>query len=375
MAGMTKKMRTFASRVRLCIRSVAGLLTRPSRFPFRMKHTTLLIDLAFCLIFLPLIIFIFPIERWFNKYPLFVYTLVMWLYVVYAVNRSVTIPLLFKGRRQVWTGVAILVCSVAVTWLVTRLNVYSCFHMPDFHRTPKAFSKIRLYQQATWMLYLIVLTFSFTVGILSELGKQRIRHQRIEYERDRAELALYRAQINPHFFFNTLNTIYGLLLTRSDKVLPTFEQFVNLTKYIYNNANREFVAIKEEADYIRQYVNLQSLRLTDEAKVTFDVEVENPEVLLPPMLLITFVENAFKYGISSTSPSFVRIRLGQSGHTVAFVVENSVFPRPDENGAKTGIDNCRKRLDLLYPNRHKLEITNTGDLFRVELELQTPAVS
>ncbi|MDO4930109.1 MAG: histidine kinase [Bacteroidales bacterium] len=340
-----------------------------------MKQTTLYIDLAFCLIFLPLIIFIFPIERWLDKYPFFVYTLVMWLYVVYIVNRTVTIPLLSKGHRKMWVGIAILAVTVIVTYTITQLNTLTCFNLPDPHRNPKGIGKFKMYQQATWMLYLIVLTFSFTVGVLSELGRQRSRHQRIEYERNRAELALYRAQINPHFFFNTLNTIYGLLLTRSDKVLPAFEQFIDLTKYIYNNASREFVAIKEEADYIRQYVNLQSLRLTDEAKVSFDYEAENPEVLLPPMLLSTFVENAFKYGISSSQPSFIRIDLKQSGATTRFVVENSVFARTQEGSNKMGIANCRKRLELLYPYRHQLQITNSGEVFRVELELQTSPAS
>ena len=90
----------------------------------------------------------------------------------------------------------------------------------------------------------------------------------MEYERNRAELALYKAQINPHFLFNTLNTLYGLLITQSDKTEVTLERFINLTKYMYNNANREFIPLAEEVDYIGQYIALQKLRLNDLAEMS-----------------------------------------------------------------------------------------------------------
>ena len=190
-----------------------------------------------------------------------------------------------------------------------------------------------------------------------------------------SETKLLQAQINPHFLFNTLNALYGLLITRSDKTEATLERFINLTKYMYNNANRDFIPLGEEVEYIDQYIALQTLRLNGFAEVRFDRTVEHDAMSVPPMLLITFVENAFKYGISSNEPCFVRIRLRQQGSTLRFEVENSVFGRESQNSKRMGIANCRKRLALLYPDRHRLETgTDADGLFRVRLEIQSPAL-
>ena len=166
-----------------------------------------------------------------------------------------------------------------------------------------------------------------------------------------------------------------MLITRSDKTEATLERFINLTKYMYNNANRDFIPLGEEVEYIDQYIALQTLRLNGFAEVRFDRTVEHNAMSVPPMLLITFVENAFKYGISSNEPCFVRIRLRQQGSTLRFEVENSVFGRESQNSKRMGIANCRKRLALLYPDRHRLETgTDADGLFRVRLEIQSPAL-
>ena len=150
---------------------------------------------------------------------------------------------------------------------------------------------------------------------------------------------------------------------------------INLTKYMYSNANRDFIPLGEEVEYIDQYIALQTLRLNGFAEVRFDRTVEHDAMSVPPMLLITFVENAFKYGISSNEPCFVRIRLRQQGSTLRFEVENSVFGRESQNSKRMGIANCRKRLALLYPDRHRLETgTDADGLFRVRLEIQSPAL-
>ncbi len=145
--------------------------------------------------------------------------------------------------------------------------------------------------------------------MLTEAYRQRLAREEVEFERSKAELALYKAQINPHFLFNTLNTIYGLLIMRSNKTEVALERFINLTKYMYNNANLEWIPLAEEVAYIEQFIGLQKLRLNALADVRFEYGIEDNTVPVPPMLLITFVENAFKYGISSDEPCFIHIRL------------------------------------------------------------------
>ena len=140
---------------------------------------------------------------------------------------------------------------------------------------------------------------------------------------------------------------------------------------MYNNANREFIPLADEVDYIGQYIALQQLRLNELADVRFTHDVERKDMPIPPMMLITFVENAFKYGISSNDPCFIHIRLSQQADRLYFEVTNRAFGRKAESSGGMGIKNCRRRLELLYPDRHRLDIGLSDEgVFRVRLELK-----
>ena len=331
-------------------------------------------DMAFCFILLPLVIYAFPVERWWGTYPLFFCSFVGWLYVTYFLYKYFIVPRLFiKGKKRT-IAVAAILLSLAVTFLFSAYEITSpLYHIHQEQRQlyPYPIWGIRQNQQAIWLHYILVVIFCFAVGMLKEVYRQKLARAEMEYERNKAELALYKAQINPHFLFNTLNTLYGLLITQSDKMEITLERFINLTKYMYNNANREFIALAEEVDYIGQYIALQQLRLNELADIRFTHEVEREEMPIPPMMLITFVENAFKYGISSDDPCFIHIQLNQRAEKLCFEVVNSTFGREAGHSARMGIQNCRRRLELLYPEHHRLEIAQEHGLFRVRLELLT----
>ena len=331
-------------------------------------------DMAFCFILLPLVIYAFPVERWWGTYPLFFCSFVGWLYVTYFLYKYFIVPRLFiKGKKRT-IAVAAILLSLAVTFLFSAYEITSpLYHIHQEQRQlyPYPIWGIRQNQQAIWLHYILVVIFCFAVGMLKEVYRQKLARAEMEYERNKAELALYKAQINPHFLFNTLNTLYGLLITQSDKTEITLERFINLTKYMYNNANREFIALAEEVDYIGQYIALQQLRLNELADIRFTHEVEREEMPIPPMMLITFVENAFKYGISSDDPCFIHIQLNQRAEKLCFEVVNSTFGREAGHSARMGITNCRRRLELLYPEHHRLEIAQEHGLFRVRLELLT----
>ncbi len=331
-------------------------------------------DMAFCFILLPLVIYAFPVERWWGTYPLFFCSFVGWLYVTYFLYKYFIVPRLFiKGKKRT-IAVAAILLSLAVTFLFSAYEITSpLYHIHQEQRQlyPYPIWGIRQNQQAIWLHYILVVIFCFAVGMLKEVYRQKLARAEMEYERNKAELALYKAQINPHFLFNTLNTLYGLLITQSDKTEITLERFINLTKYMYNNANREFIALAEEVDYIGQYIALQQLRLNELADIRFTHEVEREEMPIPPMMLITFVENAFKYGISSDDPCFIHIQLNQRAEKLCFEVVNSTFGREAGHSARMGIQNCRRRLELLYPEHHRLEIAQEHGLFRVRLELLT----
>lgn len=339
-----------------------------------MKNVTLYIDMAFCFILLPLAMYAFPVERWWGTYPFFFCSFAGWLYVTYFLYKYFIIPRLFlKGKKRV-VALATVLLSLSVTFFFSAYEITSpLYHVHQQQREvyPYPIWGIRQNQQAIWLHYILVVIFCFAVGMLKEVYRQKLARTEIEFERNRAELALYKAQINPHFLFNTLNTLYGLLITQSDKTEITLERFINLTKYMYNNSYREYISLAEEVDYIGQYIALQQLRLNELADVRFTHEVENTEMSIPPMMLITFVENAFKYGISSNNPCFIYIQLSQHGEKLCFEVKNSTFGREVKSSGHMGINNCRRRLELLYPGRHHLDIEHGYDgIFRVRLEIK-----
>ena len=343
-----------------------------------MKNVSLYTDLAFCFVFLPLMLYAFPVERWWGTYPVYFATFACWLYVTYFAYKYFIVPGLFHSRRRRAYALATIAVSLLVTFLFSAYEISSPFYhlrQQQLAQNPLPGWGVRQNQQAVWLHYILVAVFCFAVGMLNEAFRQRLAREEVEYERNKAELALYKVQINPHFLFNTLNTLYGLLITHSDKTEATLERFINLTKYMYNNANHEFIPLAEEVEYIGQYIDLQKLRLNGFADVSFTYRVEDETMSVPPMMLITFVENAFKYGISSNEPCFIRIRVEQYGNTLHFEVENSVFARTAGGSKRMGIENCRRRLALLYPNRHRLDIGHGREgTFRVRLEIKSEKV-
>lgn len=334
-----------------------------------MKHLSLYIDIAFCLVVLPIMIFLFPVERWFHYVPWYVVSVGCWLYITYIFNRIVTVPLFFKPNKLWILGLCIIVVSIIITyalasviWYVPRPNDYD-------QGIVRLFPSVTQHRQAVWSLFVIVETFSFAVGLLSQANFQRSRRLQLEAERERAQNELYKAQVRPHFMFNTLNSLYGLFLTGNERALESLEKYISMIRYIHNSSSKNVIPLSSEADYIRQFVDLQSLRLNDKTTVNLRIDVESPELMIPPMLLVTFVENCFKHGVSPVVESEIIISLTESDGKLIFMTSNHVFPRK-RIGEHIGIENCRKRLNLLYPNCHQLIINNDNSTYDVKLIIE-----
>lgn len=334
-----------------------------------MKHLSLYIDLAFCVIVLPMMILLFPIERWLHNFPVYIISALVWLYAIYLINRVVTVPCLFGNRHRRLDGVTIIALSVGVTYAFSCVDLYIPKPNDLDIGITRIFPNVQPYRQAIWSLFMIVEAFSFAVGLLTQTNLQRARRREVEAERDRAEIELYKAQIKPHFMFNTLNSLYGLFLTSDELALTSLEKYISMMRYIHISSMRDMVPLKDEADYIRQYVDLQSLRLNEKTAVSLDIDIEDDSIAVPPMLLVTFVENCFKHGVSPVEDSAIKISLHERDRKMEFATTNRIFP-VKRIGEHMGIDNCRKRLNLSYPGRHKLEIANDGREFRVELEVR-----
>lgn len=139
-----------------------------------------------------------------------------------------------------------------------------------------------------------------------------------------------------------------------------------MMRYIHLSSTKNTVSLSDEIDYIRQFVDLQSLRLNDKTKVKLSVDIESPGLQIPPMLLVTFVENCFKHGVSPIDKSEIGISVWESEGKLIFMTSNKIFPGK-RIGEHMGIENCKKRLSLLYPDRHELIIDRNDSTFDVKL--------
>ena len=188
-----------------------------------------------------------------------------------------------------------------------------------------------------------------------------------------AELALLKSQVSPHFLFNTLNNVYSLAHLKSDDAPVAILKLSLLLRYMLYESDTPRVPLTREIEYLENYVDLQRLRLDEQLKVNFQVEGDCTGLLLEPMLLIPFVENAFKHGISYQHPAPIEMSLRVTNQQLFFRVRNRCFTAPGNaqtSAGGLGLPNIARRLALLYPNRHTLQTGKEGDYFTIELVLQ-----
>lgn len=195
---------------------------------------------------------------------------------------------------------------------------------------------------------------------------------RVDADRAQAELLALKAQINPHFLFNTLNGIYTLALTNSPATAESIMKLSNIMRYITDDAGEDFVALKDDVNCINNYISLQRLRLGDKIKICFEVAGDLEGKLVAPLLLMTFVENIFKNGISKHEAAPVTIRLNVSDEAIRLFCQNRIFANHNKvDRLGIGIANTRKRLEHAYPNSHQLSVNTDNGFYTVNLELKS----
>lgn len=219
------------------------------------------------------------------------------------------------------------------------------------------------------LIFIISVFYSITIE-KTKAEKREKENKAIQLE---VELKLLRSQVSPHFFFNILTNLVSLARKKSDQLEASLLMLSDLMRYMLYDAGKK-ISLQQELEYLRSYVALQELRFGREVKITFDVDVpaEAMHHSIEPMLLIPFVENAFKHGGDYANNPFIAIQLAVNNAVLDFKARNR-FDK-DNNSAKDespgiGLNNVRSRLSLLYPGKHDLVITNDGNLFSIHLTL------
>jgi hypothetical protein len=230
-------------------------------------------------------------------------------------------------------------------------------------------------------LWMIILITPFT-WILYRYGRRtsgKITQLASALSTSNASLDSLKSQINPHFLFNALNTLYGTAIQEhSERTAQGIQQLGDMMRFMLHDNMQDSIPLNKEIQYLRNYIDLQKLRTQTSDKIRIDTALDETacQHSVTPMLLIPFVENAFKHGISLIRPSWIKVSLTCTPDKVYFDVYNSVHPSndsdPENDGSGIGLENVRRRLQLLYPGRHELTIHQSQTEYFIHLTLIFP---
>ena len=216
---------------------------------------------------------------------------------------------------------------------------------------------------------ILILMFGMNLGIKLFFKTRRDEQKLVRLEKENLEqqLEYLKYQINPHFFMNTLNNIHALVDIDAEQAKETILELSKMMRFILYEGNKQGVPLSREFEFITTYVSLMRLRYTDRVTITMHLPAEVPDKAVPPLMLISFIENAFKHGISYQHPSFIDIQAFIEDGTLRFLCHNSKADTPNEEKGGVGLANVKKRLQLLYDDRYTLNIVDGTDNYHVEL--------
>lgn len=303
----------------------------------------------------------------------FIYTVLFLAIVLPAVyiNLKIFLPRLAKKSRWGWYIIAVPGLIFIFSWI--NISFFESWSTRIF---PKYFF-ISYY--TCWEISLFILAFIAITSLL-KLSKSwfmltDLDNKLLESEKQKVQIELkaLKAQINPHFFFNTLNSIYSMALDTDQRLPGTILQLSELMRYFLYEARADLVSLKKEVLVLQDYIALQKIRSNENLEVQVNINGVIEEQKIAPLLLITFLENAFKHGAKgSTGIAFVRMNLEVTDHELHFFLENNKGKVDDiENNASNGVglENVKRRLELIYPGTHQLNIDGDGERYYVKLQI------
>lgn len=275
----------------------------------------------------------------------------------------------FLSSKNIWRYVAEF--SIPFTLLITARVHLHRYLVDGYTRQNDYFYSSFFIVQITAITLFIVL-FVGMLRFAVDWFEFEARKKEVENERLIAELNFLKAQINPHFLFNTLNNLYYLAYTKSENTTEVIAKLSQMMRYMIYDSNHPRVLLSKEIEYMQNYISLERLRLNNQIPIDFKIEGNTENVWIAPLIFITFLENAFKHGISNNNPkAWVRIHIQLQGAECIYTVENSKAPTTPSSSEKSGIglQNVERRLELSYPNLYTIKIDDNPDVYFVQLKL------
>lgn len=312
------------------------------------------------------------------------------VFVIFLVNRFLLIPqFFFKGKKILYFVSVLLIIGVFTTLVfvqtrntprmaerpLRRIPPRARFERPRRILPPPVFRRqnrefIPPYGN---LLILTILLIGFDSGLLffSKWMQSEQNKLKAEKESIKNKMDFLQTQISPHFFMNTLNNIHALIDIDAGEAKESIIKLSQMMDYLLYESQTSEVPLKQEMTFIRSYMDLMKLRYPDHVDIRLDISQELPDVKIPPLLTISFIENAFKYGISYEASSFIHIKISADEKRFTFHVQNSIHPGKERRkNSGIGIENARNRLALIYGNNYDLTINDKEkNVFEVTLNI------
>lgn len=295
--------------------------------------------------------------------------LMFYLNYMFLINR-----LLFRQRVWQFVGVNFLIVISVSLLIALIMNLFP----PEQHDRMRGHEDImrNIFPVVVNLtIQAMVVGVSVAIKMTGKLYEVRERLQELEKANAQAELQQLKSQLNPHFLFNSLNNIYALIAFDPDKAQLSLHSLCDMLRYQLYEANRETIPLEKEIEFVRSYCDLMRLRLPRHVELSVDLPGNCERINIAPLLFVSVIENAFKHGISPGGESRIAVKIAiESGYIVCHV-RNSYHPKTDSDrsGSGIGLENLRRRLELLYPCAHSFVAERIGNEFTVQLTIKTTA--
>lgn len=290
----------------------------------------------------------------------------------FYLNYFVLVPTLYFPKHYWWYGLLLLLMMYLIAWLPGLMHAAPQPTIPFKPEHGAGFRDTHLKKHFFFFRINHNLFLFLAVALLSLFMRINKRWKQTEQEKLQAELAYLRAQINPHFLFNTLNTIYSLAIQKHRDTASAIQDLSGMMRYILNESNKHAVPLQQELAYISHYIDLQRLRFGNELPLQVKIDGDATSYQIAPLLLIPFIENSFKYGVNAEEDSAIYLEIHIRNGNLYLLLKNrkvTVKQLGEQLQSGVGLDNTRNRLEHLYPGKHELIIQETDRDFVVNLTI------
>ncbi|AWW28783.1 hypothetical protein DN752_00790 [Echinicola strongylocentroti] len=299
----------------------------------------------------------------------------------YVINIVWLIPNFILKSKYLQYTLFLLVFMVVFVWLHHYLREAPSEmmpkHMPNKMREFKKSFMDFHFIMPSLIRFLMIMGLGTSIELILQFEKEKKKYEELEKQKITKELNFLKNQLNPHFLFNALNNIYSLARKKSEETTPAILLLSDMLRYVLYESGKDKVFLGQEVTFIKNYVSLEKLKYHPEVapKINCSFLIENEQYPIEPLLFITLIENAFKHGITYLSPSFIMISIKENQKEILLSVINSVGKQKDgvfinTNTEGVGITNLKKRLELLYPNKHSFKQIYENSTFKSFLTIR-----